>query len=568
MPQPTPTPTVPATPMPRLRAALPWLLMLALLLSSIAVQAQTRAWLDRDRVGSGETVTLNIETPGGAAPDYTPLRQDFAISGNTSSRRFEMVNGRTSSRTLYAVALRPLREGVLTVPSLTVGSARTQPMSLVVTPAQARIPARSGDDVFIESEADDRDPYVQQAVGWVVRLYSAVPLVSGQLDQPAPDGASLQQVGDDAQYSRQIDGRRYQVVERRYLLIPERSGTLTIPGAGFEGRGAAGFFDDFFGSTPGALRAQAPPRFLQVRPVPADAPQPWLPLHDLQLRYQSTPQGLRQGAAATLTIEATADGANAAQMPDLQLPAVDGAQVFAEPVQVEERFVDGRPRVKLTRQFSLVPTRAGEVELPGMQLGWWNVRGGAAQTASLPPLKWTVAPGAVAGAPAAAVSRDSGAGSAMGTTPVPEIHSSQRWVLAALLFAALWLFTLVWGLQRRAGTTQPGAVTAGTPSEGRHLGTIDRAAFKRLLDTGDFGDVGDALMAMAHPPAHDLDEVRERLEDAAQREALDTMQQARWGDGDGVVARAQLREAFAGGPRWRSAPTAKPAPLPPLYPAG
>ena len=278
------------------------LVVLLLSLLSLNVSAQARAWLDRDRIGAGETVTLNIESTGAAAPDYGPLRQDFTISGNTSRRQFEIVNGRSSSRTLYAVALRPRRDGVLTVPALDVGGARTQPLSLVVTPGQAQIPSRAGDDVFIESEADDPDPYVQQAVGWVVRLYSAVPLVSGQLDQPAPQGASLQQVGDDARYSRQIDGRRYDVIERRFLLIPERSGSLSIPGATFAGRGVAGFFDDFLGAGRSALQARAAPRFLQVRPAPANAPQPWLPLHDLQIRYQSTPQELRAGSAATSLI--------------------------------------------------------------------------------------------------------------------------------------------------------------------------------------------------------------------------------------------------------------------------
>ena len=89
-------------------------------------------------------------------------------------------------------------------------------------------------------------------------------------------------------------------------------------------------------------------------------PQPWLPLHDLQIRYQSTPQELRAGSAATLTVEVTADGATAAQMPELQLPPIDGVQVFAEPVQADERFVDGRPRVKLVRIADLVEaSRAG-----------------------------------------------------------------------------------------------------------------------------------------------------------------------------------------------------------------
>ncbi len=546
------------------------LLVAWLSLVSLNVSAQVRAWLDRDRISAGETVTLNIEVTGSGSPDYSPLQREFGVSGHTSRRQFEIVNGRSSSRTLFAVALNPRRDGVLTVPALAVGSARTQPLSLVVTPGQARVPSRAGDDVFIESEADDTDPYIQQSAGWVVRLYSAVPLVSGQLDQPAPQGASLQQIGDDVQYDRHLQGRRYQVVERRFLLIPERSGSLTIPGATFQGRGVAGYFDDFLGAGRSALQAQAAPRFLQVRPIPSSAPQPWLPLHSVQMRYQSTPQVLREGSAATLTIEVNADGATAAQMPELQLPPIDGVQVFAEPVQADERFVQGRPRVKLTRSFSLVPTRAGEVRLSGMRLGWWDVEAGAARTETLPPMTWQVAAGAGAGAAVATMPDTAQVKPAASGAQARAVPGTQRaWVLVALAFASLWLFTLLWALQRRPQVASVLPSASGAASAAAITTAAAKSAtsrFKRALDTGDFAEVADALCALARPPAQDLDDVRERLDDADQRDALDAMQRARWGGGDGVAARSQLRSAFKRGPAWRRSVESGPQPLPPLYP--
>src|SRR3546814_5048856 len=122
-------------------------------------------------------------------------------------------------------------------------------------------PARAGSAAFIETQIDDEDPYVQQSVGYTLRLYYATPLVSGQLDQATPDGASLQRVGSDLQYTRLVGGKRYTVVERRFLLVPERSGPLTIPGARFSGRGSGGFFDDVFGNGSRELRANGAPRF-------------------------------------------------------------------------------------------------------------------------------------------------------------------------------------------------------------------------------------------------------------------------------------------------------------------
>lgn len=542
------------------------MLCLLSLFAAFAVQAQTRAWIDRDHVALGETLTLNIESndAGTSSPDYTPLQQDFIVSANTSSRQVEIVNGRTSARMLFAVALQPRHEGLLTVPALKVGTHTTQPISLTVSAAAP--PARAGSPAFIEAEVDDQNPYVQQAVGYTLRLYYATPLVSGQLDQDAPDGASLQRVGSDLQYTREVGGRRYTVVERRFLLIPERSGPLTVPGARFAGRGTGGFFDDMFGDGSRELSANGAPRFVTVRPVPANAPQPWLPLRGLSLRYLATPQQARVGEAATVTIEASAEGATGAQMPELQLPAIDGAQVFAEPAQTDETFENGRPQVKVTRKFSIVPSRTGALRIPGPRIAWWDVRAATTRTASLPDLQMRVAAGAQGAGAASTSSGVAAADAPAGGNRLPGVQGGARiWALVAAAFALLWLATLVWALQRRAHPPAPrqGAQQERdlTPSPGASLRDL-----KRVLDSGDLGDVADVLCAMAAPPAADLDAVRAHLDDAVQRDAIAHLQRARWGDGDAPAARAGLRVAFANGPRWRKTAAAAREPLPPLYP--
>jgi hypothetical protein len=138
------------------------------------------------------------------------------------------------------------------------------------------------------------------------------------------------------------------------------------------------------------------------------------------------------------------------------------------------------------------------------------------------------------------------------------------WAWATAGFALLWLGTLVWALQRKPPASpqeadDAPAHAAAAPPDLRDL--------RRALDRGDFGDVADALCAMARPPVADLDAVRERLDDTAQRDAVAELQRARWGDGDGPAARATLRTAFASGPRWHQrAKTGTGEPLPPLYP--
>ena len=176
---------------------------------------------------------------------------------------------------------------------------------------------------------------------------------------------------------RQVNGRRYNVVERRFLLIPERSGALRLAGARFSGRSAGGFFDDFFGGGDGRMNATGADRTLQVQAQPAQAPQPWLPLQSLQLRYTSAPTQARTGEAANVVVEAVAEGATRAQFTDLPVPDVgNAAQVFAEPAQYEETFNGSTPRLKITRRYSIVPRQPGSLVVPGPRLPWWDVRAG------------------------------------------------------------------------------------------------------------------------------------------------------------------------------------------------
>lgn len=551
------------------------ILLAVLLLWPVSLLAATRAWLEQPQVTLGQAVTLNVETDAvSATPDLTPLMRDFDVEGQSDSRSVRMVNGRMSASTTFSLTLRPRRAGTLTIPALQVGNERTAPLTLEVG-ATATARAASNGLVFVETEVDDPNPYVQQSVGVTVRLYYATPLVSGQLDLDPPDGALLQRVGEIVQSSREIDGRRFSTAERRFLLVPERSGALIVPGARFEGRGAGGWMDDLLGGNSRQVNITGAPRTLQVRPQPVGAPQPWLPVRDLRMRYTAVPQQLRTGEAGTLTIETTVVGATQAQLPELPTPSIPGAQVFAEPPQFDERFVGGTPQVTLTRRYSVVPSQAGRLVVPGTAMAWWDVRAGAARRATLPDLTLPVVVGTgspssvpVAGAARSAATLPAGPNDDIvleGERRVPP----RIWPWLAAGFAVLWLITLLWALTRRAGTSSgPRArvhAQAGAPAMA--LATHTAADLKRALDAGELDDIEDVLRGMARPAAVDLDDLHRRLATAAQRGAVELLRRARWAGGDAAQARAALREAFRGGPRWQTADTGDvEEPLPPLYP--
>jgi hypothetical protein len=552
------------------------LILLCLLVAwPFSLMAATRAWLEQPTVTLGQAVTLNVETDAvSATPDLTPLMRDFEVEGQSDSRSVGLVNGRVRSSTTFALTLRPRRAGTLAIPALQVGGERTAPLMLEVT-ATPTASAASNGLVFVETEIDDPSPYVQQSVGVTVRLYYATPLVSGQLDLDPPDGALLQRVGDIVQSSREIDGRRYSTAERRFLLVPERSGPLTLPGPRFSGRGAGGWMDDLLGGNSREVDITGSPRTLQVRAQPANAPQPWLPVRDLRLRYTAVPDQLRTGEAATLAIETTVIGATQAQLPELPVPSIPGAQVFAEPPQYDETFNGGTPQVKLTRRYSVVPSQPGSLAVPGVAMAWWDVRTGTAKRATLQDLAIPVVqgigqaahpPARDAAAPMAPAATDDGVMALSGDRRLP----AHLWPWLAAGFALLWLATLVWGLSRRPGGANVARNRGHVTDPARPMtssATHTAADLKRVLDAGDLDDIEAVLCGMARPAAIDLDDLQRRLAMPAQRAAVDLLRRARWAGGDPAQARLALREAFRGGPQWQAGNVGvADEPLPPLYP--
>ena len=540
-----------------LAVALAWLLVVI----ALPAQAQTRAWLDRPQVNHGETATLNIQTNQSVSSiDYAPLQRQFDVGGQTVRRSYQRTNGRSTTTSLFAVGIRPRGPGVFTVPALRVGNTTTAPVPLTVV-APSVLPASGDADAFVETVVDAARPYVQQAVGVQVRLHYAVPLMSGQLEQDPPIGASLRQVGEDLTYQRQIEGRRYNVVERRFLLIPERSGVLTLPGARFNGQTMGGFFDQVFDDGRKPVSAASPAKRLDVQAIPAQAPQPWLPLHDLKLRYAQAPTQARAGEAATVEIEVIADGATATQLPAVVLTDTPGLQLFADPPQVDEQFVDGRPRSILRRRIAVVPLQAGSVSIAGPRIEWWDAAQGVARTAMLPPLQLRVSAGASVAADPAGADKQviTDAGEVASKTAASALSRWWPWLLLAVALLA----ALAWWRWPRSAMPAPHADGDAQSSD---VVASRVPSLQDALKRGDLAVIAQALAVAAGMDRDDLDAVRQRLDDATQIEAVMQLQASRWGNGDAASSLAALRAAFAKGARWRSKAPASTSLLPPLYP--
>ena len=517
--------------------------------------AAVRAWVTPDHVALGESATLNVESDANVgAPDLSALREKFELRGQSSSVQTSFVNGRASTRMIFAVAIEPREAGVIEIPALTVGTEQTAPIRLRVD-AAAPATAAHGDDVFIESELATTKPYVQQAVTYTVRLNFAVNLVDGGLDVPSPDDAVLTRVGEDKRYRREINGRPYNVVERVYLLVPEKSGTLNVPPPKFRGVARNDQMDFFDRGR--SVSAVGEPRTLDVRAQPEGAPSPWLAAEKLELKRAEPSATARAGEPLMLELSLVAEGATGSQLPELALPAIDGAQVFPEPAQTKDDFADGHPRATRTRRFAVVPSRAGRLAIPEMRVPYWNTKTDRADAAVLAALTLDVAAAVSGVAPAPT------AAPATQAAPQASAGSVRAWQAACAALALALVVALIWGWRR-------GAPIA--PRERREpvLPHAPATDIHRALAHGDLRIIARALRESTQPVSATLGALASKLDDPAQRDAVLALDRALWTDSDDASrdqARERLRAAFKRGARTRGGPRREDQPpLPPLYP--
>src|SRR6185437_14214990 len=201
-----------------------WWIVLLLLLAPLAQAATVHAFLDRSHVSLGDTVTLNIQsTDSLGAPDLRPLERDFQVLGTSNSSSLQIVNGTTTRTVQLGIALKPLHAGTIAIPSLNVGGAKTQPLTLEVGAAPSGGSGHSGDPVFMETSVLSSSPYADEQTVYTVRLFY-LPGVNGSLGDPSADGASLIKLDRDHTYMVNRNGYAYKVIEYSWALIPQRTG--------------------------------------------------------------------------------------------------------------------------------------------------------------------------------------------------------------------------------------------------------------------------------------------------------------------------------------------------------
>lgn len=472
-----------------------FLVMVSLLFFTQVQAAGVTAKLDRSSAVVGETVTLVLETNDtnqSLDSDLSALQADFDVLNRRSETQMSFVNGTQKASVRLVITLEPKREGNLLIPSLKFPGASSNPLTLKVTAAPALAPGEA-EPVFIEVTVQPGEGpyYVLSQISLMVRIFFQANLTEAAINPPAPAQASVRLL-DEVPYQSDRNGERYRVLERRYAIFPERSGTLTIPAMQLSGRLNERPSDRLW-QPPGRggrrVKVESEPLTLEISPRPdAFSGDFWLPARLITLSQQVTDnEKLHVGEPITRTIIVDAVGLEENMLEEPVWPDLPNTRIYPDQPQGISRddgeWVLGHKEFR----YAIVPEQAGELELPEIRLDWWDTVSHQQRTAVLPAQRLNVLPSETG--PSAAlpptnvvVQPDTPQGTQIDVAVGPA--ATLMWKVSTAMFALLWLLTLVLYF-RRSGVKahQPDPNASASPAEKELLKHFQQACQKSDAST-------------------------------------------------------------------------------------
>ena len=367
------------------------ILTLSLTLQELTAQT-IEASVDKDQLARGETLVYTIrifEQRQGMQLDLTPLTDDFDVLGTRTSSQVRSINGAVESWTDYIITLFPLNEGEIEIPAIEISDTQTNPIIVTVSNEGPRS-NQDSDELFLEIEVNKETVYVQEQLLFTIKLYYTINGIRNpQFTELEMDDTVIQLIGSPNQYENLIDGVRYGVYEKRYVIFPQRSGPLQIPDILFRGEVTDGSSNFVFRN----LNTRRVTAFIdgitievEERPSAALTNDNWLPVTNLSLEeeWNTDINNLRIGDSIERTITMIADGLDGAVLPPFSPEEISGLNVYSEPADINRNYVDGSIVGSRTETSTLVATASGQIEIPEIEVPWWNVETNTLEIAIVP----------------------------------------------------------------------------------------------------------------------------------------------------------------------------------------
>lgn len=375
------------------------MLLFGALLPCVALAQDVEVTVDRTELARGETLTLTIRVyrqQQNIQLDLSPVTESFDVLSTRTSSQIRSINNQVESWVDYIVTLFPTREGDLEIPALEIAGEFSDPIPISVVDAGPNS-NQPDNDLFLETEVNKETVFVQEQLLFTIRLYYTISGIRNpqftELEMPE---TVIQLIGSPNQYEKLIDGVRYGVYEKRYVIFPQRSGPLEIPDILFRGEVTDGSSNFVFRN----LNTQRVTAYIEgttvnvvERPPAARELDYWLPASSITVEetWDRDLENLRVGETANRTIKLVAEGLDGAVLPPFSPVEVEDVNLYSEPPEIQRTFVDGKIVGTRTETTSIVPTASGFVSIPEVRIPWWDIDSNSLQYAVVPESTLVVA---------------------------------------------------------------------------------------------------------------------------------------------------------------------------------
>ena len=367
------------------------MLMLWVLFSPAPAAAATvRAEVDRNQAALNESIELMVTVDqDNSEVDTSPIKS-FRVISRGSTTSVQIINTRMTRETRHSYTLIPVKTGRHTIPPLTVAIGGkqyfTQPIAIDIVKAETRPSAAQ--HVFVTASVSETNPVEGQQITYSFRFHYAVKFANARFQEPEFENFTADKIEKEKTYRKTIGGREFRVTQLDYVLMPLKTGALTIGPAMLQfdivksrRRSTRDPFDSFFN------RGRLESKFLQTEPLTIQAsPLPpyggSVPFSGLVGRFSLTGEletdSLKAGDSSTLTIAVEGQGnVMDAQQPELQLP--QSFKAYTDNPQIDVHLSAQGHRGRKVFKIALVPTEAGDYTLPPIALSYFDVERGSYQ---------------------------------------------------------------------------------------------------------------------------------------------------------------------------------------------
>lgn len=342
--------------------------------------------LDQSSVVLTDTIVMKVTVTGkrkSSFPEIKGLSSFNVVKGGTASR-VEFVNGSMNSEVEYTFYLTPLKPG-----EFVVGPAQVRiknkvysgnNVKLTVSKARNNQAGIASRPLFLEAGISKNNLYLNQDALYTLRLFMREQVSDISLEMPEVEGLAFESLAEPQKYSKIINAKKYEVVELKYILIPKKPGTYSIPAAGmrmttYKKNRRNNFFDDpFFNIRKGKpvyLSSNEIQLYVKNLPV-RNRPDNFSGLVGLfDIKATLDPVEVKDSESATLTITVQGQG-NVRQIPDLKLADIKDLKIYHDKPRLNINKSKAAIFGEKIMKWAIVPEKCGEYIIPSMTLTFFD----------------------------------------------------------------------------------------------------------------------------------------------------------------------------------------------------